>query len=609
MAESARLVDGNNGDAIQKAIDSLSGGGVVVLGPGEYLVERTIELRNDITISGAGPGKTLLRLKDHADCHMMTNAEHGVRMHHIEIRDLTLDGNMHKHKRPDGKSPLLYACGAYFKNTDEINISNIKAVNIHQTAFHFNACHAVRINGLDADYMGWSGISTSGTDDMIVTGTVVDHAGFLSIHSGIHIDGGQGVCLEARVAGASGNAVMLDSSYCPLRNVVIDCEGSDSKRGLSLSGSIKHAMENVTISGRYTHNKEIGILVSNASNVSIRQCHVGHNPEYGILLQGRQGAQGCIVSHCVFDKNGVPIGEVHESKFNYFVRNRFSGNQAEPQYKKPSARPRTPATAMKPDAKDMARVSAESAAAAPMKIDGFSGICAVCGSRQDFIYTGGSVREGYRCPSCQASLRYQGQAKLLLELCSRHKSHSLKALAGEDDFNRLWIYEPGVIGPFRKYFRELDNYFQSNYWTDVAEGEYRDGVQCQNLMALTYPDNMFDLMITSDILEHVRKPDQAYEEIRRVLKKGGMHIFSIPLQHPMPEKTISRMDTSTDKDIDILPPRYHLAPGNVKTLVYQEFGGDIIEAIGKHGLETHAVQFNEKNEHQAKLLTFYSINK
>ena len=334
MAELIRLLENNDGDAIQKAIDALPDGGLIMLGPGEYAIGKTILLKNDITIKGSGCDKTQLILKDHADCHIMTNDNHRRRSHNIKLCDLGFDGNMHKQKNPEGKSPLLYSCGAYFKNVDGIHIENIKAINIHQTAFHFNECRDVSIDGLDADYMGWSGISTSGTDNIVVTRTHVDRAGFLSVHSGIHIDGGEGVYLETRVSGTSGNAVMLDSAYRALHNVVVNCEGVDSKRGLSLSGSIKNPMENVTVGGRYAHNKEIGILVSNASNVFIINCRVEHNPEYGILLQGRQGAIGCIVSRNVFENNGIPIGEVHESKYNYFTMNQYFGNKSETKLKK-----------------------------------------------------------------------------------------------------------------------------------------------------------------------------------------------------------------------------------------------------------------------------------
>jgi SAM-dependent methyltransferase len=40
----------------------------------------------------------------------------------------------------------------------------------------------------------------------------------------------------------------------------------------------------------------------------------------------------------------------------------------------------------------------------------------------------------------------------------------------------------------------------------------------QNLECLTFPDASFDLVMTSDVMEHVRLDDIAHREIRRVLK-------------------------------------------------------------------------------------------
>lgn len=43
-----------------------------------------------------------------------------------------------------------------------------------------------------------------------------------------------------------------------------------------------------------------------------------------------------------------------------------------------------------------------------------------------------------------------------------------------------------------------------------------------------YPDNYFDIVIASHIIEHVVNPDQLILEAKRVLKKGGLLIVSTP---------------------------------------------------------------------------------
>ena len=170
-------------------------------------------------------------------------------------------------------------------------------------------------------------------------------------------------------------------------------------------------------------------------------------------------------------------------------------------------------------------------AAADFDKDGYTDSCTVCGHAGYLRREERSIRETYRCGGCGASLRYREQARLILNHFSREGSERLADLAAESEFQNLKIYEPGLIGPFRKFFQKLPHYHTSYFWDDVVPGESREGVQCQDLMHLTYEDDSFDLVLSSDIFEHVRKPFAGFQEVNRVLKPGGFHIFSIPPMH------------------------------------------------------------------------------
>ena len=112
-----------------------------------------------------------------------------------------------------------------------------------------------------------------------------------------------------------------------------------------------------------------------------------------------------------------------------------------------------------------------------------------------------------------------------------------------------------------------------------------NGVQCQNLTKLTYKNNTFDLVLSSDIFEHVRTPFAGFKEVDRVLKPGGFHIFSIPLVRPMPATTVFRVDTSGQQDVPLLPERYHGAPMGGKSLVYTDFGKDMTAIMAADSIE------------------------
>ncbi len=172
----------------------------------------------------------------------------------------------------------------------------------------------------------------------------------------------------------------------------------------------------------------------------------------------------------------------------------------------------------------------------PLKEE-YHAVCNVCGTDQIFQKEQRSLREGYKCKNCNSSLRYRGQVEVILRIFSQKNSTTLVNLCKEESFRKLSIYEPGLIGPLRKYLSKLENYTQSSYQLNSKPGSYVNGVQIQDLQRLIYSDEKFDLVLSSDILQCVSQPSHALKEIQRVLRPGGYHIFSIPVTDPIPEKT------------------------------------------------------------------------
>lgn len=221
--------------------------------------------------------------------------------------------------------------------------------------------------------------------------------------------------------------------------------------------------------------------------------------------------------------------------------------------------------------------------AAEFEPDSYFDSCAVCGTLQVFERTTYAIRETYRCKTCKALLREREQAQAIINIFGRGTAKSIAELIQCPDFAVARIYEPGTAGPFRSYFKQLSYYYQSDFYENPEDAAKNSLFPHQNLEALTYADEAFDLVISSDILEHVRRPEVAFAESARVLRVGGYNIFTVPLQDPIPLKTAVRVAVDGDLDIPLLPEHYHGNGKGGRSLVYTDFGADIIEMLSTVG--------------------------
>lgn len=237
----------------------------------------------------------------------------------------------------------------------------------------------------------------------------------------------------------------------------------------------------------------------------------------------------------------------------------------------------------------------------------YSGLCSVCGDWSTFRDMAVPIRETYQCVNCRASLRERITASAILAVYGGMQFTSLSHLAKSDSFGSMSIYEPGISGSYRTFLSPLPGYMNSFYWEEGVPGHEMNGVRHEDLMRLTFADHSFDLIISSDIFEHIRKPMDAFREIHRVLRPGGTHIFSIPALVPMPKKTTYRVDTLTDQDIHILEPYYHGDGRGGKSLVYTDYGSDMIENLAEIGFRTIAVSNDHTDTERARVVAFVSF--
>ena len=203
-------------------------------------------------------------------------------------------------------------------------------------------------------------------------------------------------------------------------------------------------------------------------------------------------------------------------------------------------------------------------------------------------------RESLFCRLCCSSLRVRGFADVLLTLYGSG-AKAVAELVRQEQFRRLEIAEINPIGPLgaalHSFLAQLPHLVLSEYRAAGRSGEVIDGSRNEDICRLTYDDGSFDLVLSSDTLEHVPDYRAALSETRRVLRPGGRHIFTVPI-------VASRATTNTRAEVDsdgevvhLLAPLYHgrgsglyhYVPVGQDLLTFTEFGADLVDRMREAG--------------------------
>ena len=294
-----------------------------------------------------------------------------------------------------------------------------------------------------------------------------------------------------------------------------------------------------------------------------------------------------------------------------------------------------PSTGASPAAPAEFAVGGSRPAGEPAGLKSHAGRCNICGRATEFYYSDPALyRESLNCAYCLTTSRYRSIARGLLEAfreLAGVDAPSLAELPRRGNGRRLSVYDTqtpfstgAVVKPahpiLRGIARRLRNggagaaspglrehvekrtagsaypipeILASCPWIDLQISTYRPGDEPglrlgprttnQTLESLTFPDASFDIVVTSDVMEHVRLEDAAHREIRRVLRPGGIYLFTVP--HFRSRSTLDRVQivdpADPSRDIDLLQREYHgdaNAPAG-RALAYRAFGIDLDEKL------------------------------
>ncbi|MEM1401790.1 MAG: class I SAM-dependent methyltransferase [Pseudomonadota bacterium] len=194
--------------------------------------------------------------------------------------------------------------------------------------------------------------------------------------------------------------------------------------------------------------------------------------------------------------------------------------------------------------------------------------CGLCGfPRLIRLYESDS---GIRCPRCLGGTTAMSLAAVI--------NREVPETASKR------VYELSTRGPLYAYLSDrFDHVTGSEFWPEVQPGDWQDGFQCQNVEHLTYADESFDLLTSTEVFEHVVDDLQGYREARRVLVPGGTMIFSVPLL--LDQDTIERAVMRDGQIHHLTEPEYHddAIRGPNKVLAFRTYGLDIVDRLLEAG--------------------------
>jgi SAM-dependent methyltransferase len=204
----------------------------------------------------------------------------------------------------------------------------------------------------------------------------------------------------------------------------------------------------------------------------------------------------------------------------------------------------------------------------------------------------GLLRETLRCRSCLGKMRDRTLAAGLLDVLADRfgiVAETVVELA-EHLPPEVRVLDTDANGRMGRLLARCPGYTVSLFQPQHENGaSLGDGVLNVDLERMPFPDERFDIIVTTEVMEHVRYVDTAHREIARCLDDDGTYVFTVPYDASLTE-TWRLIDPETDEEL-VHPPHIHGDPGlrdeGIKS--YRVFGQDIVADLRHTGLAARFV--------------------
>jgi SAM-dependent methyltransferase len=116
-------------------------------------------------------------------------------------------------------------------------------------------------------------------------------------------------------------------------------------------------------------------------------------------------------------------------------------------------------------------------------------------------------------------------------------------------------------------------------------GEVVDGVPHEDLQALSFADEAFDVILSFDVLEHVPDETEAFAEMARCLRPGGTLLMTAPTQIHQYDNEVRAILSPTGELTHLKEPEYHGNPVDEEggSLCYRYYGWQVLDQLRSAG--------------------------
>ncbi|MGK7932473.1 MAG: methyltransferase domain-containing protein [Microcystaceae cyanobacterium] len=223
-----------------------------------------------------------------------------------------------------------------------------------------------------------------------------------------------------------------------------------------------------------------------------------------------------------------------------------------------------------------------------------AGRCPVCGKLTLFKGFTDNLRESGFCKHCNSTNRQRQMASLCLIALKEMTDIQFSSLEQfkqqanhHPSLQPFKIFNTETTGSVHNYLKDFEGYSCSEYLGDeYKSGEVIQGILHQNLKATSFENDSIDLLMSSDVFEHIPEPYEAFKEVYRILKPGGRHIFTVPFYSDRYRDEI-RATLNEDGTVNhLLEPAYHGDPIREEgILVYVIFALEMLCKLSDIGFQ------------------------